>query len=192
MQSVRGKDLDQFWASLRDLTSAIIENELHRVDLDDNDDEEVDEALSVLQAVAAIAMNFLVSPRAHTRPRPRPRMPLPGARGYSAVPAAMQMDESRQAPEPMLEAMELMHGILFDLTISPASAALQVRLPCGGFAHGPRADYPRAPPLLLLSRERGMADGHCAHVRGHVEAAAAGARASGGADDTVPRGEGAG
>ena len=59
LQSVRGLHLARLWRGLYSTTKAIVENSLHRMDLDDNVEDEVDARLQVLQAVATIAMNFL-------------------------------------------------------------------------------------------------------------------------------------
>jgi hypothetical protein len=56
---VRGEQLGRLWRGLHDVTGAIIDNSLHRMDIEDNDEEEVETSLKVLQAVATISMNFL-------------------------------------------------------------------------------------------------------------------------------------
>ena len=59
LQTIRGQDLGRLWKGLRDMTKAIVENNLHRMDLDDNVEEEVETSLTVLQGVTTFAMNFL-------------------------------------------------------------------------------------------------------------------------------------
>lgn len=56
---MRGEQLSRLWRGLHDVTKAIVDNDLHRNDIEDNDEEEVDMSLKVLQAVATITMNFL-------------------------------------------------------------------------------------------------------------------------------------
>ena len=59
LQTVRGEQLGRLWRGLHDVTKAIIDNELHRMDIEDNVEEEVEQALKVLQAVATVSMNFM-------------------------------------------------------------------------------------------------------------------------------------
>ena len=59
LQTVRGQDLGRLWKGLREFTKAIVENNLHRMDIDENVEDEVETSLMVLQSVATIAMNFL-------------------------------------------------------------------------------------------------------------------------------------
>eukprot|EP01047_Picozoa_sp_COSAG01_P026012 COSAG01_NODE_1661_length_9583_cov_37.367356_6_plen_1155_part_00 len=64
---MRGRDLGRLWAGLHGLTKAIVEHDLHRSDLAENDADEVDTSLQCLQAVATISMNFLMDKK---RPLP--------------------------------------------------------------------------------------------------------------------------
>lgn len=59
LQSVRGEQLSRLWAGLHGLTKAIVDANLHRMDIEDNVEDEVETSLKVLQAVATISMNFL-------------------------------------------------------------------------------------------------------------------------------------
>ena len=57
---MRGAELGRLWTGLHNLTSAIIDNDLHRMDIEENVEDEVDTSLKVLQAITMISMNFLV------------------------------------------------------------------------------------------------------------------------------------
>eukprot|EP01050_Picozoa_sp_SAG11_P028529 SAG11_NODE_7657_length_1114_cov_1.649261_1_plen_262_part_01 len=102
LQTVRGQELGRLCTGLRNLTKAIVENNLHRMDIEENVEDEVETSLMVLQAVATIAMNFLIDKK-----RPTPdlmtstvqllhdiTLELTGSRGW-----ALQNDIARTCEE---------------------------------------------------------------------------------------------